>query len=80
MEHTISFAYPSSDLAKKLGKPASGCFVLQVGGTETPHPSISAAMAAARLVGTSPSYWSLDNADRYQARTHSTPDIFRAVY
>lgn len=59
--HRISYAYPSSPMARKLGRNAKGCYVAQIGAALTAHDTYAAALAYVAPMGTSPERWSIDH-------------------
>jgi hypothetical protein len=60
-EHTISYAYPSSSSAARLGRGKTGCYVLEVGGKAQANDSYADAVVQAQAQGTAPSRWSMDH-------------------
>lgn len=60
-EHVISYAYPSSELAHRLGRGSPGCFVLVVAGQASPAATYAEAKAVADKLGTTPGRWSIDH-------------------
>ncbi len=61
-EHVISYAYPSSDVAKQLGQAERGCFVVRLVGETFAHATYSACVAHVVPLGTRPGRWSMDHA------------------
>ena len=57
--HTITYGYPSSENARRVGRGAQGAYCLAVEQEITGHASYDAALAAVR--GTAPSRWSMDH-------------------
>ena len=60
-EHSIGYAYPSSTLAKKMGRAKTGCHYVDAGGATTAVDSYSAAAEHAKSLGTKPNRWSMDH-------------------
>lgn len=60
-EHTICYAYPSSDLATRMKRARSGCYVVQTSSGQVPCSSYLEALMKARAQGTAPSRWSIDH-------------------
>lgn len=60
-EHVISYAYPSSELAHRLGRSSSGCFVLEVARQVSPAATYAEARAVTDKLGTTPGRWSIDH-------------------
>ena len=58
MTYEISYAYPSSPNAVKLGRNREGCYVLDQDGKKTAHATLADAKTAA--VG-EPGRWSMDH-------------------
>jgi hypothetical protein len=64
--HTISYSYPTSEMADKFKKP-DGCFLLAANGVTKAFDFLSDAKLAAMQYGTSPSRWSVDHPDNNKA-------------
>lgn len=60
-EHVISFAYPGSDTASKLGQAERGCFVVHLVGEMFAHATYVACVAHVATTGTHPGRWSMDH-------------------
>jgi hypothetical protein len=58
MKHSIGYAYPTSDYAKKLG--THGVYV-ELGSKLLPMASYADAIAYAQTLGTEPDRWSMDH-------------------
>lgn len=68
-EHSISYAYPSSENAAKHGCSKQGCYILKTQAVEQPFQSLEAAQQFASTLGTVPVRWSLDHPS--QAALHA---------
>lgn len=60
-QHTISYAFPRSANAKKVGRDALGAYCLSHGEAFTGHATLAEALAEAAKLGTQPARWSLDH-------------------
>lgn len=60
-EHKISYAYPSSTSATRLGRGKTGCYVLEVTGKAQATDSYADAVEKAQAQGTTPNRWSMDH-------------------
>ena len=60
-EHKISYAYPSSPNATRLGRGKSGCYVIEVGGKAEAADSYEQAAGKAQALATAPNRWSMDH-------------------
>lgn len=60
VEHTIVYAYPHSDSARRAGFATCGAYCLKVGTSITGFAGYGAALDA--VAGTTPSRWSMDHA------------------
>ena len=60
--HTISYSYPTSEMAQKFKKP-DGCYLLDARGITEVFDFLSDAKLAAMQYGTLPSRWSIDHPD-----------------
>lgn len=60
-EHVISYAYPTSDEARRHKRGDTGCFVLSAINTATAFDSFEKAKSAAMALGTTPGRWSFDH-------------------
>lgn len=58
-QHTITYAYPSSLNAARVGRAAQGAYCLAVGTSIQGYDTYQAALAA--VAGTQPSRWSMDH-------------------
>lgn len=68
-QHTISYAYPTSPTAAKLGKSRSGCWIYSVDGRETAVDFQSDALLLAANAQTVPTRWSTDHAANAQFKS-----------
>lgn len=59
--HTISHAYPTSPMAMAHMCEKAGCFILELGQSQTPYTSYDDALKAALSLGSDPSRWSMDH-------------------
>lgn len=60
-EHLIGYAYPSSPLAKRMGRSRTGCYFVQTTAQQSPQPSYDAAVGHVAQLGTVPQRWSIDH-------------------
>lgn len=60
-EHKISYAYPSSTSATRLGRGKTGCYVLEVGDKAHALDTYADAAEMAQKQGTTPNRWSMDH-------------------
>lgn len=60
--YEIRYAYPSSEMAKQLGRNASGCYyvVIDDSSTNEPFDLLSEAVEFAQSTGHTPTFYSLD--------------------
>lgn len=60
--YEIRYAYPSSEMAKQLGRSASGCHYVVLDGSSTNEPFelLSEAVEFAQSTGHTPTFYSLD--------------------
>lgn len=60
-EHLISYAYPTSPLAKQLMRSSSGCYAVQTHGAASAFGSYGDALSYAATLKTAPQRWSMDH-------------------
>lgn len=60
-QHSISYAYPSSSEAERLGHGKVGTYVVQTADAATTHPTYEAALGNATALGTTANRWSMDH-------------------